>query len=229
MRGDPGWLERLAGRARVTDTATCRPHGRGHRQHLACVSNGSEGKHQLYRSSSDQPPRPIPGDWTFRPTPPASPITRSTSGCTEPGEGWAGGPSRRDAQRPSGGRSSRRGCRGWGRMFFRWSTSRDPLSPHRVRRWSAKRPEMADVARQQPTVKVLVRTDFQSQPTAPNRPSDDFARRGLGVRFPSSPHLSGSGTGRPAPHIALTTTARRPSSGAPGRSSSVGRVSGRGS
>ena len=36
-------------------------------------------------------------------------------------------------------------------------------------------------------VKVLLRTGFQSQPTVPNHPSVDFARRGLGVRFPSSP------------------------------------------
>jgi hypothetical protein len=34
---------------------------------------------------------------------------------------------------------------------------------------------------------LLFRTGFQSQPTLPNHPSFDFARRGSGVRFPSSP------------------------------------------
>ena len=37
-----------------------------------------------------------------------------TSDCAAPGEGWAGGPSRRDAQRPSGGRCSRRDSGGGG-------------------------------------------------------------------------------------------------------------------
>jgi hypothetical protein len=58
-------------------------------------------------------------------------------------------------------------------------------------------------------VKLLFRTGFQSQPTLPNHPSFDFARRGLGVRFPSSPlpprgtaahgRLSGRGATRTAP------------------------------
>ncbi len=59
--------------------------------------------------------------------------------------------------------------------------------PHTVRRWSAKRPETANTAPQGPTVNALVNRRLQSQPTAPNHPSVDFARRGLGVRFPSSP------------------------------------------
>lgn len=116
----------------------------------------------------------------------AASLQPAPSGCGAAGEGWAGGPSRRDAQRPSRGRGSRRGCQGWGDAPP-LSTSRDLLCPHRVHRWSARWPETADAARQQPTRRVLVRAGFQSQPTAPNRPSDDFARRGSGVRFPSSP------------------------------------------
>lgn len=39
-----------------------------------------------------------------------------------PGEGWAGGPSRRDAQRPSGGRRSRRSFSGGGERMSRPGT-----------------------------------------------------------------------------------------------------------
>jgi hypothetical protein len=123
----------------------------------------------------------------FTPLPP----NQLPSDCAAPGEGWAAGPSRRDAQRPSGGRRSRRGSRGCGGgCCHQGSVGGDCCggpSPHTVRRWSAKRPETANTARQGQTINALVNRRFQSQPTAPNHPWVDFARRGLGVRFPSSP------------------------------------------
>ncbi len=46
-----------------------------------------------------------------RPEPTPLPHNQLPSDCAAPGEGWAAGPSRRDAQRPSGGRRSRRDSR----------------------------------------------------------------------------------------------------------------------
>jgi hypothetical protein len=97
------------------------------------------------------------------------------------GEGWAAGPSRRDAKRPSGGRRSRRDSRRCGGGCCRQGSVRGDCcggpSPHTVRRWSAKRPKSANDSRERPSVKVLVKYGFQSQPTAPSHPSVDFARR----------------------------------------------------
>jgi hypothetical protein len=139
------------------------------------------------------------------------------SDCAAPGEGWAAGPSRRDAQRPSGGRRSRRGSRGCGGGCCHQGSVRGDCccgpSPHTVRRWSAKRPETANTARQGPTINALVKCRFRSQPTAPNHPSVDFARRGLGVRFPSSPPTSPQHTRPPGISGQGLPVGRRPAVG----------------
>ena len=48
-----------------------------------------------------------------RPHPCLLPHNRRSSGCRRAGEGWAGGPSRRDAKRPSGDRDRRNTAAGW--------------------------------------------------------------------------------------------------------------------
>jgi hypothetical protein len=120
-----------------------------------------------------------------------SPITRPPPTAQRRGKGGPKAHPRGTRKRPSGSRRRRRHSRGMGAGAASRSGVRRVCgprrSPHTVRRWSAKRPETANIARRRPTVKVLLRTDSQSQPTPPNHPSGDFARRGLGVRFPSSP------------------------------------------
>jgi hypothetical protein len=86
----------------------------------------SEGIHQLYRSWSKtrhhlvvdaQSPALQQGSWSAEGH--QASHNQLPSDCAVPGEGWAGGPSRRDAQRPSGGRRSRRGSGGDGRVLLR--------------------------------------------------------------------------------------------------------------
>jgi hypothetical protein len=107
---------------------------------------------------------PTARDRTRRSTegPPRFPHNPLPSDCAAPGEGWAEGPSRRDAQAPFRRPArSERLPRGWGGCRLppqrptQWRPR--PRSPHTVRRWSARRPKMANTARRRPTSKVLMR------------------------------------------------------------------------
>ena len=173
---------------RTTSGAPCWPSPR------ASTSSTDRGRRTRHRHQriDDVSPERIRQDWAVSrgSTPP--PITRPppTAQCRGKGGPQAHPAGTRSALPAAGAVGGSCGCGGG--CCRQGSVRGDGCggpSPHTVRRWSAKRPEMAAAARQQPTVKSLVRTGFQLQPTLPNHPSFDFARRGLGVRFPSSPLL----------------------------------------
>lgn len=105
---------------------------------------------------------------------------RRRSGCSGPGEGWAVGPSRRDAQRPSGdprqpAPSTGRGAVAWPSGRLGWARGSRHLSPHmvrRVRRRSATQPASVVVGQQRPTMKPHVNPgsiDCRTQPCIPGQ------------------------------------------------------------
>jgi hypothetical protein len=168
--------------------AACSPSPRAS---ISCTDRGRRTRHRHQRIGDVSPDRARQDPGGLPRVHPAS-HNPPSSDCAAPGEGWAEGPSRRDAQAPFRRPAQPETLpRGMGRVPPSEVALDAPAdatrSPHTVRRWSAKRPKTANIARRRPTAKVLLRRGFQSQPTLPNHASVDFARRGLGVRFPSSP------------------------------------------
>jgi hypothetical protein len=102
------------------------------------------------------------------------PITRPPPTAQRRGKGGPKAHPGGTRKRPSGGRRGRRDSRGDGagaalpaQRPTQWRPP--PRSPHTVRRWSARRPKMANIARRRPTVKVLLRTGFQRDRHVPHR------------------------------------------------------------
>jgi hypothetical protein len=138
------------GRSRKTPGGAPCCRVRGHLPAVPIVVGGAATARQRIGEASPARARQDPGC-----QPRVHPASHNppSSDCAAPGEGWAEGPSRRDAQRPSGGRRGRRDSRGDGagaasRSGVRRGGGRFPQSAHSPQ-WVRK---TAEIGHQCPTL-----------------------------------------------------------------------------